>query len=312
MALWQWSTTPANNASAGAIDWAEGQPPSTVNDSARQMMADVAMWFAAAEWLNYGLTPTYVSATQFSVTGNKTSTYSVGRRVRAFVTAGTIYGTVTASAFASVTTVTVAWSSGSLDSGVSEVDVGIMNPLAPSLPVGMAGSFSSLLSTTGLQVNSSGMTVANNQGAFLIWNEIGGTGATSLVNNQGIGSGGFVFRNVNLANTIETGRVAITAAGDLTASGNITAYSDERLKKDWQPLSADFIERLAALKRGTFTRIDSGERQVGVGAQSLQAFLPEAVQDGEHLSVAYGQAALVACAELAAEVVRLRALVEAK
>src|ERR1044072_2375020 len=114
MALWQWSTTPANNASAGAIDWAEGQPPSPVNDSARQMMADVATWFAAAEWLNYGLTPTYVSATQFSVTGNKPSTYSVGRPVGAFVTADTIYGTTTPSASASVTTVPVAWRSGSL------------------------------------------------------------------------------------------------------------------------------------------------------------------------------------------------------
>src|SRR5262249_15773456 len=40
MSFWKWSRTAANNASAdGSINWAEGQAPSTVNDSARAMMA---------------------------------------------------------------------------------------------------------------------------------------------------------------------------------------------------------------------------------------------------------------------------------
>jgi hypothetical protein len=38
----EWSSTPASNASVGSINWAEGQNPSTVNNSARQVMADVA------------------------------------------------------------------------------------------------------------------------------------------------------------------------------------------------------------------------------------------------------------------------------
>lgn len=41
MALKDWSTTPASNASAGSINFAEGQAPSTLNNSARQMMADL-------------------------------------------------------------------------------------------------------------------------------------------------------------------------------------------------------------------------------------------------------------------------------
>lgn len=128
MPLYQWSTTPNNNANASTgVNWAEGQLPSTVNNSARQMMADVAQWYAAPEWLNYGLTPTYVSATQFTVAGNQTATYQVNRRVRAFVTAGTVYGTITASAYTTLTTVTVTWDSGALDSGVSEVDVHIVD-----------------------------------------------------------------------------------------------------------------------------------------------------------------------------------------
>ncbi len=40
-----WSQTAATNATASsAVNWAEGQAPSTVNDSARGMMADVAKW----------------------------------------------------------------------------------------------------------------------------------------------------------------------------------------------------------------------------------------------------------------------------
>src|SRR5436853_592628 len=43
MTFWTWSTTAASNASADAtINWAEGQAPSSVNDSARAMMTALA------------------------------------------------------------------------------------------------------------------------------------------------------------------------------------------------------------------------------------------------------------------------------
>jgi len=45
MPLWSWSKTAASNATADAtINWAEGQSPSSVNDSARAMMARTAEW----------------------------------------------------------------------------------------------------------------------------------------------------------------------------------------------------------------------------------------------------------------------------
>src|SRR5213593_1805553 len=45
MSFWKWSRTAANNATAdSSINWAEGQAPSSVNDSARAMMARVAEW----------------------------------------------------------------------------------------------------------------------------------------------------------------------------------------------------------------------------------------------------------------------------
>jgi hypothetical protein len=105
-------------------------------------------------------------------------------------------------------------------------------------------------------------------------------------------------------------RLQMDMSGNLTMAGNVTAYSDERLKKDWASLPKNFIQSLAQVKSGTYTRIDSEERQVGVSAQGLQKFLEEAVQtdnDGM-LSVNYGGAALASAVELAKEVVNLKEL----
>ena len=45
MPFWEWSKTAASNATADpTIDWAEGMSPSSVNDSARAMMARTAEW----------------------------------------------------------------------------------------------------------------------------------------------------------------------------------------------------------------------------------------------------------------------------
>ena len=98
-------------------------------------------------------------------------------------------------------------------------------------------------------------------------------------------------------------------SGNLTMLNNVTAYSDETLKKDWKDLPNDFVEKLANVKNGTYTRIDSGLKQVGVGAQSLQPVMPEAVlkDNSDILSVSYGNAALAACVELAKEIVALKA-----
>lgn len=103
-------------------------------------------------------------------------------------------------------------------------------------------------------------------------------------------------------------------AGNFTARGNVTAYSDDKLKKDWKNLGTDVVSRLAALKSGTFERIDSGTRQVGVSAQSLKQILPEAVMEDSEgtMSVAYGNAALALCVELAKEIVQLKQAIAEK
>jgi hypothetical protein len=96
--------------------------------------------------------------------------------------------------------------------------------------------------------------------------------------------------------------------GALSAVSHVSS-SDERLKTNWVYLKNNFVEQLSKVKNGTFERISSGNREVGVTAQSLKEVLPEAVIEGEEgmLSVNYGAAALVAAIELAKEVQILRA-----
>lgn len=96
--------------------------------------------------------------------------------------------------------------------------------------------------------------------------------------------------------------------GNMVAAGNVSAYSDERKKKNWRDLPVDFVEQLAGVKSGVYDRVDEDLTQVGVSAQSLQKVLPEAVlvgEDGDYLTVAYGNAALAAAVELAKRVVEL-------
>ena len=107
-------------------------------------------------------------------------------------------------------------------------------------------------------------------------------------------------------------QMTLTSSGALTATGDVTAFSDERLKTNWHDVAPNFIELLAQVKAGSYERIDTGDVQAGVSAQSLRNALPQTVHSDENgtLSVAYGNAALVACVELAKEVMALRSELE--
>ena len=97
-----------------------------INDFSSQVSDD--------QWTASGLTPTYISTTSFSVTGDQTAALHVGRRLKTVNTGGTIYSTITASVYGSVTTVTVVNDSGTLDSGLSAVSYGILTTTNPSIP----------------------------------------------------------------------------------------------------------------------------------------------------------------------------------
>ena len=101
-------------------------------------------------------------------------------------------------------------------------------------------------------------------------------------------------------------------SGDVQATGNVSAYSDERLKTNWIAMDSDFIERWSQVKCGSFDRTDINTRQVGLSAQSVQPILPEAitVDDNKLLSLNYGAVAAVATVELSKRVIELEKTVD--
>ena len=105
----------------------------------------------------------------------------------------------------------------------------------------------------------------------------------------------------------------ITTTGDITAGGNVSASSDETLKTNWRKLPDNFVNKLAQLKYGIYDRIDTGQTQVGVSAQSLQTLLPNSISldNNNKLAVAYGNAALVSVIELAKEIEMLKEQIKA-
>jgi hypothetical protein len=75
-----------------------------------------------------------------------------------------------------------------------------------------------------------------------------------------------------------------TYTGNFTATGNVTAYSDERLKSDVETLDGSKVYQMRGV---LFTK--DGQKGSGVIAQELQKVAPELVEEGEeYLSVAYG------------------------
>lgn len=107
---------------------------------------------SVSQWLASGLTPTYVSGTSFTLVGDQTSAFHLKRRVQSTNTVGTIYSTITGSAYTTLTTVTVANDSGVLDSGLSVVNLGILTADNPSVPTlyAKSGSNTDIISLAGL------------------------------------------------------------------------------------------------------------------------------------------------------------------
>jgi len=85
-----------------------------------------------------------------------------------------------------------------------------------------------------------------------------------------------------------TTRFTFDDAGHFTATGNVTAYSDVRIKANFEPID-NALEKVCALEGVTYTRTDYEEdeteeltrRHGGYKAQQVQAVLPEAVYQND-------------------------------
>ena len=142
-----YSSTAGGNTSVGGISIAEGMLPSNINNAFRALTADIREWYNDSQWVIYGdadsaFTISYASSTSFTVSSaDVTSFYHVGRRIKAVGSStGTIYGSISASAFSTNTTVTVTWDSGSLSNETLTIYVGALSKTNSSIPDSVIGS----------------------------------------------------------------------------------------------------------------------------------------------------------------------------
>jgi hypothetical protein len=176
-----------------------------------------------------------------------------------------------------------------------------------------ASTGASTIANTGVTsiVAGSGISISGATGAVTV--SASGGAATTLTTTATTAAStfypAFAPANGGSGQTIynSAGLTFVPSTGALTAT-LISGSSDERLKEDWVDLPSTFLDDLAEVKHGQYTRTSTGNKEVGVSAQSLQKVLAQAVLEDEDgmLSVAYGNAALVAAIELAKEVKELR------
>jgi len=135
MGIESWSKTPASNNSAPPNGAPEGMSPASFNDIIRQQMADHRTQWEQASWFNWGDTCTYASGTSFTVSGDVTSRYTIGRRIWVNgATPGDIYGTITNSVYSAPnTTVTISFDSGSMSNETLTVYLSIIDPSTGSV-----------------------------------------------------------------------------------------------------------------------------------------------------------------------------------
>lgn len=181
MAMKDWSTTASENDTAGSITWAEGQNPNTVNDSARQMMADARTDRDNIEWRDWGHTVNRTSDTTFTISSlsDLSSVYTVGRRIKCTDTS-ILYGTIVASSFAASTqTVTVYLDSGILSATLSAVALGFDPTNSPYIA---RGAFTCTLTgfTTTINGSVEYSIFGNNVGIYIPQNITGASNTTTM------------------------------------------------------------------------------------------------------------------------------------
>ena len=235
MPIKSYSTTASSNNASPPNGFPEGMAPASLNDGMRQVMADIRTWYESPTYIDLGDVPTFISTTSFSVTGNKTTTYPVGARIRASgTTPFTIFGTIATSTFSTVTTITVTWDSGSLNSTLNAVavvnipDDAIVSSkirslaaakLTGTVPIGTGGTGLTALETT---VASASTVDLGAQLAPIV----NVTGTTTITSFGTVASG--TFRNVIFSGILTLTHNATSLI--LPSGANITTAAGDKLE----------------------------------------------------------------------------------
>ena len=114
------------------------------------------------------------------------------------------------------------------------------------------------------------------------WNMGGGTtnGGIRFRDNHASTVRGYIYYNnsndIGLLNSAGSWSLKIDNSGNGTFTGNVTAYSDARLKTNVNTIN-DALSIVGKLRGVSFDWIESGKRSIGVIAQEVEAVLPELV-----------------------------------
>lgn len=136
---------------------------------------------AQDEWVS-GPTPTFVSTISFILVGDQTTNFHVGRRLKTTNSGGTLYSSITAVVFTSLTTVTVANDSTVLDSGLSAVSYATISSVNSSSPAVLNHTISF---SKGVDIASATDLVTGNDGNYF---DVTGTTNITSINAIGVGT----------------------------------------------------------------------------------------------------------------------------
>lgn len=231
--LRRWSQTATGNASvaggSNTINFAEGQSPGSVNNSARELMAQVRGVYTPANWgwVEFSATASVASQTTFKITGNQTTDYSTGRRVRLKSGSSTRYGSIVSSSYTTETTVTLTVDSGSLSASHSLVGVSVLdsNTIQSYYAVRNAtNSFSAFNIFTSTAGTSFVATAAGTSGALQLRQNSGDTAGAYIqwVDNAVSTQKGYLSVDTSanmLFGTVATERLRITSNGGFAFAG---------------------------------------------------------------------------------------------
>ena len=106
---------------------------------------------------------------------------------------------------------------------------------------------------------------------------------------------GYVYadtsNNIGFLNNVGSWSLRCDSSGNVTATGDVTAYSDARLKTDVNTIEGA-LEKVLQMRGVTYIRTDNNDtkEKVGVIAQEIQQVLPQVVQENTdgYLTVSYG------------------------
>lgn len=179
-----WSTTANSNNFATPDGWPEGQLPSTVNNCAREMMAQIKTVTNSLEYMDIGTSVQYLSATTFSLAAADTVNFTIGRRIKAFCGGPTVYGTIYS---VSATQIGVRLDSGALDTSLSSVALGVVTPDNTGVPPWQLGRKNLLINgSMDIWQRSATFQVANNTQTYTAdrWSMFLSTGGALAVSRS--------------------------------------------------------------------------------------------------------------------------------